>query len=618
VVGVVLALALVLGTALGVSGDALAAPERPETASSAHLDMALLNRIRDAGLGSTFTIDPPNAAFANNWRKIREKTVNKVKYVLLVYSTAYQYGTFAYPESKAFDNLASSSPPNYTVSTLRGFMTKLYENADFPTVNAMAVRANLGDHRSMSATSEPTATRASDINKTDVFFPLSRKDVIDWNNYYSPSDVAPGSTKFPERNYRSDFDTYPTNTNYSMLLRTAANAFNGTNYVCHLNLRGGMMGYGAVQTGQLYNISPAVWVSTADPTPPPVTHAVTVNYVDEADAVIKASPPVTTVTNGGAFSIPAESIPVIPGHSYLHWRDGSTVKADPITLTNITADKTVYLVYRVQAPQVTVTVRYLDVDSTPLGDPSQATYSVTSGDTFTLASSSVPSFNGYGYHQWRDPQGRTWSGHDTAVSVINVTSDVTVDLIYGHVGSVSVGKVVDSLRADDKGKDFTFTVCFVDPLDQALGQGRQFTYAGGTSDPSIPAPAGGTLTLDADGQATFTLKHGQRVDIHEVPPDTKTRIIETDDPAFTTTSLLIDMGDSGEVRSAGPDTGPMVMGTANGGSWFVTFTNARTMPVPTGVTGDLSGSWALLLGAAVLVMAGFVAMTRRRRRPWAT
>jgi hypothetical protein len=386
------------------------------------------------------------------------------------------------------------------------------------------------------------------------------------------------------------------------------------------------MGYGAHQTGHQYNVSPAVWVSTAEPTPPsgpsttpptqPSTeHTVSVNYIDDNGATIKDSPSATTVADGASFSIPNESIPTIPGYSYALWRDGSTAMTGPISLVSITEDKTVNLVYSRELSKVIVTVRYLDGNGTPIGKPDYATYAMANGVHFMLPASYIPTIPGYAYHEWRDPQGQVWSS-GTAVKVLKVTTDITVDLVYGRAGALTISKTVDSVATDDKAKDFTFTASFTDSQGQPLSQGT-FTYAGGASDPSVTAPPGGTLTLDAEGKATFTLKHGQSVEIQQIPPDLSAQVVETEDHAFVTSSALVDMSGSAPVHAAAGDTGPIVMGT-DGAGWLVSFTNTREMPVPSGIGADLVESWWLLLIVVVLAGAGFASVTWKRRRPWTT
>jgi hypothetical protein len=892
---------------LGLIPNAHSAADEPTPsagvmAAAASVDSGLLNQLRDAALGASFRIDPPSPIIPDNWRKIRQTTVDGVKYVFLVYIGTYS-GTGSFKKQIQFG-------PNtdYNVSDLRADMTRLYENSDFPTINAMAVQSSLGDHSSLTAISEPTTRRAADSNGQDVYFALSRKDVVDWNSNYSnpPSTVKPGDERPPKYTWKRDFEDYPQSDGMpvSMLLRTASVGYNGnTNYVTGISARGHSMNYGVVTMAgayQVYNASPGVWVSTAPPTP--ATHTVEFKLVDQSGQPVSGAAPATaTVNHGGSYALAANQFPTVPGYTYVHWRDGNgAAQQGSVNLSNVVADKTVYLVYArsAQVPQVTVTVKYLmegdesttvqadqtyqipqnsqvnwvvggvqvpnslpgptggyvqyanrwkdpasgiyqdareavrlsigttdktiyllykttatanatitvrylqkdssnpplrsddkfsrsmygqfymcapgstvyddplcksgaelplmigslkldsweanggsrpqpvrpignanfisvnvstvlkdngtitlyyvptqtsvtvkyvdtggvplladrvlpvdfnstlnltseqhpatigdyqfkhwtdgetgapqtttpvslpvdttprtlnlvyqqvhtitvryvDADGKPLGDPSTVNYPVDAGDAFTLAPAQIPSFSGYGYLRWRDPQGDSHNALSEPVSLDSVSANGTIELVYGLAGPVAVSSTVDSYRAQDKSRDFSYTIFFLDGLNNPLPAGTTFAYTGGSSEPTVAAPPAGQLVLDDDGKATFTLRHGQSIDISQIMPDTRFRVVENENPIFTTKLTLIDQ-DSADPSGypGGLDSGYLMMGS-HGMGWILSYVNRHAIPVPSGVDPATEGQSFLAVAAlllAALAIGGVAWGWRRGRR----
>ncbi|WP_313187237.1 DUF7601 domain-containing protein [Lacrimispora sp.] len=224
------------------------------------------------------------------------------------------------------------------------------------------------------------------------------------------------------------------------------------------------------------------------------------------------------------------------------------------------------------------------------------------GSTIT-APSPDPTRDNYSFAGWyRNTAGTNpWN-----FATDTVTGDMTLYAKWVTGSSVTVSKAVTGDYAD-KAKEFTFAVCFMNESGSKLSGGTQFTYIGSIiSGSGVSAPAGGTLMLDSNGEATFTLKHGQQITIAGVPVNGKVQIIETAAAGYTTTFR------DGNETNTGADTGVRTLaGTAK----TFAFTNSRAAVVPTGI---LTGSSIPLvfLVLPVLLWIGLSAgkIFRRRRR----
>ena len=97
--------------------------------------------------------------------------------------------------------------------------------------------------------------------------------------------------------------------------------------------------------------------------------------------------------------------------------------------------------------------------------------------------------------------------------------------------SLLLGKTVSGSRGDRQ-RDFTFQIRLTGPDAQPLN--GDYPTIGGSTEPGIVPPAGGTLTVK-DGVATVALRHGQTVTIQGLPAGTDYTVTETDGSGYRTT-----------------------------------------------------------------------------------
>ncbi|MDR2196485.1 MAG: hypothetical protein LBO07_00765, partial [Coriobacteriales bacterium] len=120
--------------------------------------------------------------------------------------------------------------------------------------------------------------------------------------------------------------------------------------------------------------------------------------------------------------------------------------------------------------------------------------------------------------------------------------------------TLTLSKQVAGENADTT-KAFEFTLWLYDyDGTTPLPQGTQFSYTGGVlAGSGATAPSGGTLTLDADGKAAFSLAHGQSVTVAALPENRHVRIVEA---GAATSSYAASFKDSAETAAEqGADTG---------------------------------------------------------------
>lgn len=181
----------------------------------------------------------------------------------------------------------------------------------------------------------------------------------------------------------------------------------------------------------------------------------------------------------------------------------------------------------------------------------------------------------------------------TSVTNVTGTTTSTIKPLYMPGNRITVSNTVTGSYAD-KTKDFIFTLTMTDKDDVPLP---------GTSIPY----AGGTLILDGNGQATFTLKHGESL-IGWVGTTNKICIEETPVTGYTA-SYDLDGNGALTVDSTG-------FIDVNSLDHTVAFTNARGNIVPTGVnTGNMQGMYVILAGGLVAaVLAGLCILLYRSKR----
>ncbi len=109
--------------------------------------------------------------------------------------------------------------------------------------------------------------------------------------------------------------------------------------------------------------------------------------------------------------------------------------------------------YMEGTPGVVVTVRYIDRDDRPIGDPSRALYAITKNSTFTLTAAQMPQIPRYTFAAWRyEANGTLQTSQNIAVS--NVSANVTLYLIYDEIPQIDVSvpvKLIFAAFRSDKG-----------------------------------------------------------------------------------------------------------------------------------------------------------------------
>jgi len=226
-------------------------------------------------------------------------------------------------------------------------------------------------------------------------------------------------------------------------------------------------------------------------------------------------------------------------------------------------------------------------------------------------------------------------------------NDVTLYAVWASMDTaLTIRKTVVGNFAD-MSKGFGFTVYFYLDAEgeEPVAEGTEYSYSGGTDSACATAPDGGTLSLDGEGAAVFSLSDGQSVTIGGIPANCYVRIVETPDPnyivSFTdseipdfipiinrdiptditrvtrptgvifTGIISVDTGDDNSFN----DTGILAM-TADPRT--IDFTNTRVEVVPSGIglgnAGALLLPPALALALAIIAFAGRAALRRPRKR----
>jgi len=175
------------------------------------------------------------------------------------------------------------------------------------------------------------------------------------------------------------------------------------------------------------------------------------------------------------------------------------------------------------------------------------------------------------------------------------------------LADVTISKEVTGINAD-KTKYFTFTVSFEDDNNNLLNTGS-FAYTGGTL-PNMGAspPQNGTLNI-INGEAVFTLQHGQTITIKGVPANFNIKIAETPDGGYSTAYK-----DSGDLSD--PGTAEMDYKIVGESSRTFEFINRRETPPPTGIDEGFAAAEVMLTFSILLFLSGIagVAVMRKSKR----
>lgn len=190
-----------------------------------------------------------------------------------------------------------------------------------------------------------------------------------------------------------------------------------------------------------------------------------------------------------------------------------------------------------------------------------------------------------------------------------VTKQVNVHIKGPSEVNVTISKRVAGDYAD-KTREFSFAIYVRDSSGAAIPAGTQLLYTGSTvSGSGAEAPANGTLTLNEEGKATFTLKHGQQITIKDPVPQGSVQIVESADPNYSVSFT----DNSTTSATNGSDTGIVSLAGADRSFDFI---NTRISIVPTGVLmGSIQGP--ALLGLSMLLLMGLFSacmINYRRKR----
>ena len=266
---------------------------------------ALLDDIKSAPLYSVVNID------GWNWYVARKyPSASDVQYVMLM-RTVHAGGP------QVFSNTSN----NYSGSQLQSRMQDYYTSFNLPTIKALAVVPDLGNHTSTTAVSTPTPVSAGS-RTMDIFFAPSYYEIFVMNG--NSINVGGVIGNYPARFYTRTAHSSP-------------------NYVYEVFPAGGAIPPGGTYIGSTYVYDvPCVWIGVAG------KRTVTVNYVD-SNGVAIGSPSSRTyeVDFRENFSLSASDIPDIANYAYSGWKKNlpDALLTTPVLVENVMYDTTIYLVY---------------------------------------------------------------------------------------------------------------------------------------------------------------------------------------------------------------------------------------------------------------------------------
>ena len=172
----------------------------------------------------------------------------------------------------------------------------------------------------------------------------------------------------------------------------------------------------------------------------------------------------------------------------------------------------------------------------------------------------------------------------------------------GDNEALAIGKTVAG--GGDAGRNFAFTLT----LDDSAVTHTPATYVGTIYDGSTATAT--TVSVSAAAQATFNLKHGQRLVFHDMPVGAVINVTETGTPGYKASISGMETVTAGAI-GASATTGNTRIAT---GANVVTFTNTFDtdgVTVPGGVLANNLPFFAMI-GAGILVVALFVVINKRK------
>jgi len=337
----------------------------------------------------------------------------------------------------------------------------------------------------------------------------------------------------------------------------------------------------------------------------PNTLMITEKYVDRYGVSLPGKPDTTTTVNYGSDYSKTTKI---SGYVYKGYKwesapdksgtDFTASKEATITKSNVISDMTVYLVYE----QIKIIEKYVNVQTN--ASLHEDTEAQTDANGY-YAKKPLPEITDYsvlGYYI-----GETFTGPYTKGSEIPPTElldHTTVWFVYGvNRTNVTVTKKVIG-DYGDRTKDFTFKIYLKDENGDPVAPGTVFIYEG---DGVFNTGNNGTFTQEAEGKTTFTLKHGQKVMIKEIPA-TYMLCIEETTYANYTASFKEDSGLTGD-----NNTGFILVGSDNR---FFDFENKFEITPPSGIRDNAREAIVIMALAVLIISAGFALSKFMRRRLW--
>ncbi|SHK87038.1 InlB B-repeat-containing protein [Hespellia stercorisuis] len=157
---------------------------------------------------------------------------------------------------------------------------------------------------------------------------------------------------------------------------------------------------------------------------------------------------------------------------------------------------------------------------------------------------------------------------------------------------LTISKTVDGEHGN-KNQDFHFTVTLKDKDGTPLNGTYSYT---GDAITGVEKPEDGTVTLDAEGKAEITLKHGQSIVLNGLHIEKQYTVVEKE------------ANQNGYITTATGENNPNITGDS-----VAAFTNTRTTTPPTGI-GPMSHLPTMILGVVILILTCVGLLWSRRRR----
>ena len=330
---------------------------------------------------------------------------------------------------------------HYEGSYLQTRMTNRY--IGFPTIRAIAVVPELGDHMTTNAVSLPTSTMAGSETK-DIMFALSYSDYVNWNGG-KPAPLKSPLKEYGQRAWSRTGDNTSTSHLYG-IINVPGGSYNGIDAGLH---------YESMNIGEI----PAVWVNGDA-----VEREVNVYYVDTNGNYI-CDPIFDTYNLLIGDTLTLTSAKTIEGYEFMYWQkgeygtsQGSAFPNPTLTKDDVIAGTDIYLIYKAWAINVEVTKTVTgdfgdktrpfeftlclqDSEESPLS--STFNYVISDLDT-TAIDSGVLTLDGNGKATFNLTHGQTITIKDVPVDIsIQVLEESDVNYSMTYTDSMHSGDILD-------------------------------------------------------------------------------------------------------------------------------------------------------------------------------